>query len=388
MANWANVGALGDPSGQQWQKENLVTIELPNGQKWQVLKQAEQAFRGLLSDLQAANYNPTSSGGYNYRPIRGSTKLSQHAFGNAIDINAATNPLGSRGTDMPANIGELAAKHGIEWGGTWKNRPDPMHFEWKGGGATPQGPEEQFVKTYYPMIQKAVEGTGVDPQLALAQFAQETGWGKNIRGNNPFNITGGGVVRGDTDATGKPIQQSFREYPDIESGVKGYVDLISSNPRYAKMLEGSLAERQAALGGSGYAQDPKYGEHVGERLGRIQGLINAGGTPAAAPGATTPATPAPPDTGTGGVITAQGPAAPAPLMALQGFADQMKKQEEQKAPPPVQQAPAPAAPPPAQSDPSQVQAADLMGSLLARKRAMYAGGAPQQPPGILNPWAA
>lgn len=384
MANWANVGLLGDPSGQQWQQQNLVTIELPNGQKWQVLKQAEPAFRGLLSDLQAANYDPKSSGGFNYRNIRGGSKLSQHAFGNAIDINAATNPLGSRGTDMPANIADIAAKHGIEWGGTWKNRPDPMHFEWKGGGATPASPEDQFVKTYYPIIQKAVAGTNVDPQLALAQFAQETSWGKSIRGNNPFNITGAGAVRGDTDATGKPIQQSFREYPDLESGVRGYVDLISKNPRYAGLLQGTQAERQAALGGSGYAQDPKYGEHVGERLSRIQGIINAGATPTAASGSQTT-----PDTGTGGIITATGaaPPAPQPLQALQGFAEAFKAAEERKAPAPAAPAPAPAPAAPAPPDPAQGQAADLMGALLARKRAQYAGYAPQQPPGILNPWA-
>lgn len=383
MANWANVGLLGDPSSRQWQQENLTTIELPNGQKWQVLKQAEPAFRGLLQDLQAANYVPTSSGGFNYRNIRGGSKLSQHAFGNAIDINAATNPLGSRGTDMPANIGDIAAKHGIEWGGTWKNRPDPMHFEWKGDSSvTPQGPEAAFVKQYYPIIQKAVEGTNVDPQLALAQMAQETGWGKSIRGNNPFNITGGGTVRTDTDAAGNPIKQSFRDYEDIQSGIKGYVDLLSSNPRYAKVLEGDLAARQAALGASGYAQDPKYGEHVGERLSKIQGVLNAGPgtTPAQPPGALSATGTAPPPT------TPVAPSPETPLVTTfetpdEAFQKGLASVQAKQAPPaPPPQAPAPA-PAPAPQQAPQMAAADLMGSLLALKRARYA---PQMPQGVLN----
>nr|WP_302795429.1 M15 family metallopeptidase [Shinella daejeonensis] len=61
--------------------------------------------------------------------------MSQHAFGTAIDIGAANNPLLSRGakvvTDLPPNVAELAAKNGLEWGGNWR-RPDAMHFEWLG----------------------------------------------------------------------------------------------------------------------------------------------------------------------------------------------------------------------------------------------------------------
>lgn len=134
MANFADIRRFGDPSRPEWQKQNLKTIVGPNGQKWQVFAQAAPAFEGLLKDLHDNGYDAKSSGGFNYRTIRGSNKLSQHAFGNAIDINAATNPMlrGQLKTDMPATIAEIAAKHGLEWGGNWKNRPDPMHFEWKG----------------------------------------------------------------------------------------------------------------------------------------------------------------------------------------------------------------------------------------------------------------
>ena len=139
MANYARVANFGDPLEQDWQKNNLVTVVAPNGQRFVVHKDAAPSFQGLLNDLGGTGYDIKSDGGFNYRNIRGGDTLSQHAFGNAIDINAATNPLGSRSTDMPANISEVARNRGLEWGGDWKSRPDPMHFEWTGQPVTTVG---------------------------------------------------------------------------------------------------------------------------------------------------------------------------------------------------------------------------------------------------------
>lgn len=136
MANYARVANFGDPLEDDWQKKNLVTVVAPNGQKFTVHKDAAPSFQGLLNDLGQSGYDVKSDGGFNYRNIRGSDKLSQHAFGNAIDINAATNPLGSSKTDLPQNVSELAANRGLEWGGNWQSRPDPMHFEWTGKPVT------------------------------------------------------------------------------------------------------------------------------------------------------------------------------------------------------------------------------------------------------------
>lgn len=136
MANWANTGNVGDPLSPGWQEKNLQWIEPVKGQRWQVYKQAAPAFEGLLTDLAKLGYTPTSSGGFNYRNIRGGDRLSQHAFGTAIDINALANQLGQSTTDIP-QAAQLAAKYGLEWGGNWKGRPDPMHFEYAGQGFTP-----------------------------------------------------------------------------------------------------------------------------------------------------------------------------------------------------------------------------------------------------------
>lgn len=170
MANWATPDKLGDSSTPEWQKSNLVEITSSNGRKWQVYKDAAPAFTGFLQELEATGYIPKSSGGYNYRPIRGGTKLSQHAFGNAIDIGAAANAMGSHNTDLPGGVGDIAAKYGLEWGGNWK-RPDPMHFEWTGGGSqAPQGGNA------LAMAQQTPQAAPQAPQNALAQQPAPPQW--------------------------------------------------------------------------------------------------------------------------------------------------------------------------------------------------------------------
>lgn len=135
---WGGPGISDDP---QWQAENLVNIESGNGESWQVNKLAAAAFQGFLTELEATGYGIKSSGGFNYRPIRGSKtgKLSEHGKGLAIDLNAETNPLGSETTDLPPNVSEIAAKYGLKWGGDFKGRKDPMHFEYVVNGGGPAG---------------------------------------------------------------------------------------------------------------------------------------------------------------------------------------------------------------------------------------------------------
>ena len=65
--------------------------------------------------------------------VRGTTdKLSNHASGTAIDLNATKHALGKIGT-FPAEkvpmIRALARKYGLFWGGDYQNRKDEMHFE-------------------------------------------------------------------------------------------------------------------------------------------------------------------------------------------------------------------------------------------------------------------
>ena len=70
------------------------------------------------------------SGAYNYRAIRGSRRLSMHAYGCAIGLDSEHNPLVSRHGKMPKEVVKLFEAEGAEWGGRWRSRADPMHFQW------------------------------------------------------------------------------------------------------------------------------------------------------------------------------------------------------------------------------------------------------------------
>ncbi len=87
--------------------------------------------------------NNTSA--FNYRHISGTSKLSNHALGRAIDINPLQNPFikdetiqpkdAIYDTDRPGTISkdsfivEFLKDKGWVWGGDWNDRKDYQHFE-------------------------------------------------------------------------------------------------------------------------------------------------------------------------------------------------------------------------------------------------------------------
>jgi len=80
--------------------------------------------------------------GWAARNVRGSSFISNHASGTAIDLNATQHPMGvaTSKTFSKAEIDEIHKRlklyEGcIRWGGDYKNRPDGMHFELNKGMA-------------------------------------------------------------------------------------------------------------------------------------------------------------------------------------------------------------------------------------------------------------
>lgn len=71
-------------------------------------------------------------GAYNFRTMRGATKLSMHAYGCAIDLDPEANPLGRRYKEaagmMPRAVVDIFKSEGWTWGGEWK-RADCQHFQ-------------------------------------------------------------------------------------------------------------------------------------------------------------------------------------------------------------------------------------------------------------------
>jgi hypothetical protein len=142
--------------------DGLEKITSPSGASFWVAKPHAERFRGLIGDLESSGYGikPKESGGYNYRNIAGTNKLSQHAHGNAIDINWMDNARGTPGNIPPDLARQLAQKHGMKWGGDWKN-PDPMHFE----VAVPGQPGHTFGDGHNHGAPPAAVRTPADPEM-------------------------------------------------------------------------------------------------------------------------------------------------------------------------------------------------------------------------------
>ncbi len=83
----------------------------------------EVVTRGLANELHRDEY----AGCYYPRFIAGTTTLSNHSFGLAMDLNVPGNQRGTVG-EMDRGVVAIFKKWGFAWGGDW-NYTDPMHFE-------------------------------------------------------------------------------------------------------------------------------------------------------------------------------------------------------------------------------------------------------------------
>ena len=95
-----------------------------------IAAELERVLRTLRS-CGAWEHIETFDGGYTWRAQRGSGKLSMHAYGGAVDFNAAENGLGMKPM-MHSSVVDVFEGHGWAWGGRWK-RPDGMHFQYGSG---------------------------------------------------------------------------------------------------------------------------------------------------------------------------------------------------------------------------------------------------------------
>lgn len=155
----------------------LASVQSPSGADVTVNKAAADRFEAFLKALEQAGVkiDPSQTGGYSNRNIRGTNTPSLHATGRAVDVNWRDNPEGSMPvlkpdtrpfdpnnitpdaegdrpgqTVIPAELARaLATQHGLKWGGDFQGRsPDPMHFE-VAPGAAPAPPVAQRGITAY-----------------------------------------------------------------------------------------------------------------------------------------------------------------------------------------------------------------------------------------------
>lgn len=75
-------------------------------------------------------------GTYEYRPIEGTTRLSPHSYGIAIDLEVKYtcywlwDKEHNYRNEIPKEIVDIFEKHGFVWGGRWYHY-DTMHFEYR-----------------------------------------------------------------------------------------------------------------------------------------------------------------------------------------------------------------------------------------------------------------
>lgn len=111
----------------------VLGVEFPNG--W-LKGDVDVIFTYLINRLHH-EVEPLDNGGcwgWFVKPIEGSTTISNHASGTAIDYNAPAHPMGVRNTYSEAKRAKirkiLADLDGaVRWGGDYTGRPDDMHFE-------------------------------------------------------------------------------------------------------------------------------------------------------------------------------------------------------------------------------------------------------------------
>jgi len=135
-----------------WAKKNIIRVPIPQlshvGHKsMQFHKDAADRLVKLFQSWEKANLLHlilSYSGSFAARYQRGAapkegkpedpTKLSNHSWGTAFDINKAWNELHQVPAILPATgavreLAALAASCGFYWGGHYGKRPDGMHFE-------------------------------------------------------------------------------------------------------------------------------------------------------------------------------------------------------------------------------------------------------------------
>lgn len=166
-------GAPNSKEAKEYAKKNIVPVKV-GGATIQIHKDVAPLFQGFMEELSKNGYvfDPKTTGGYNsrWKNIMGKPQvgnLSEHASGLAVDLNWNKNTQGQRGTDLPKNVRDLAAKYGLKWGMDFKT-PDPMHFDFSGSAEDAKnlvvklglGPKPDTKAQAVSILKRELPGTG------------------------------------------------------------------------------------------------------------------------------------------------------------------------------------------------------------------------------------
>lgn len=118
-----------------WTDAHLQTARVPILGEVRCHRMMLPALAAALAELEAAGLaalvdRGDYAGCHSPRLIAAGGPVSRHAWGLAVDLNAASNPFGAPSAQDPRLV-EVMERHGFGFGGRWPV-PDAMHFEYRG----------------------------------------------------------------------------------------------------------------------------------------------------------------------------------------------------------------------------------------------------------------
>lgn len=124
------------------EKEVIEIFQLLKTIGFPIDKINPMSYYGWNDDLSMEDNNTSA---FNYRRIKNSKQISNHALGCAIDLNPVQNPFVKRGVYSPSNayyerdssgvilkegkVVQIFKSYGWSWGGNWTSVQDYQHFE-------------------------------------------------------------------------------------------------------------------------------------------------------------------------------------------------------------------------------------------------------------------
>lgn len=134
--------------------------------------------------------------------------------------------------------------------------------------------QTEFLNQILPTALEGQKQYHIPVSLTLGQAVLESGWGVSHISNNIYGFKAKTNWQGKTtikttkefeNGEYKEIQAVFKAYDSFEESVKDYLELISSNKRYSDILFATdYISAADAIGKSGYATSPVYGNSVRE----------------------------------------------------------------------------------------------------------------------------